>query len=240
MRILSHVPATYGYKLIRPDQVDSNLLSGWQNQAIPQDQRRLVGDELARMYCGDVERVYHVAAEAVRATGLQNPLIVEVGSASGYYSEVLTHLLGKSIHYLGIDFSFAMIQSARQFYPDLSFLVADATALPLPNSYCDILFSPALLMHVPAYEQGVRESARVTRSWCIFHKTPVIQSGPTKYFTKYAYGVPVVELVFNEADLLDLFSQEHLQVTDVFIVEQYPLGELGLSVDLKTYVARKC
>lgn len=229
---------SYAHHVIRPDEVNIDLVTGWQNPDIPARQRQLVNGELARMYQGDVVPVYRIAAEAIRATGLEDPFIIEVGCASGYYSEVLTHLLGYPVRYLGVDYSAPLLRQARQYYPHLPFIVADATALPLPNACCDILFSPALLMHIPAYEQGLRESVRVSRSWCIFHRTPVVSQTPTTYLSKYAYGVPVVELVFNETEILDLFAKCGAKVIQTFTIHKGTLPGLDELVAVKSYVCR--
>jgi SAM-dependent methyltransferase len=230
---------SYGHRVISASAVTQVLTDGWKAPSIPQKQRHLVDSELQRMYQGDVVPVYRVAAEAVRATGLEDPLIVEIGCASGYYNEVLSHLLGHPVRYMGIDYSAALVRQARQYYPNSPFVVADATTLPLRDNCCDILFSPALLMHVPAYEQAVRESVRLSRSWCIFHRTPVVKSVSTVYLSKHAYDVPVVEIVFNENELLTLFGCLGLQVKQTFGISRYDLPDLPEPVEMKTYVCYK-
>ncbi len=228
-----------GYHIIKTQDVTPDLIAGWQNPTIPQRQRQLVNSELERMYQGDVIPVYQIAADAVKATKEVAPFIVEVGCASGYYSEVLSYLLGHRVRYLGIDYSAALIKLAQQCYPTVPFLLADATALPLLSGYCDILFSPALLMHVPAYEQAIQECARVSHSWCIFHRTPVVKQAPVTYFSKYAYGVPVVEIAFNEEELLSLFDKYGLEVRDTFTIGQGMVEGLSEAVRMTTYVCRK-
>lgn len=230
---------SYGHHVISSSAVTEALTDGWKDPSIPQKQRHLVDSELQRMHQGDIVPVYRVAAQAVRATGLEDPLIVEIGCASGYYSEVLSHLLGHPMRYMGADYSAALVQQASQYYPGLPFMVADATALPLRDNCCDILFSPALLMHVPAYEQAIRESVRLSRFWCIFHRTPVVKSVSTVYLSKRAYGVPVVEIVFNENELLALFDRLGLRVEQTFQVGQYDLPDLPEPVEIKTYACCK-
>ena len=52
------------------------------------------------MYAGQPRQDFLVAAEAVRVTGIDEPLLLEVGCGSGYYSEILSYLLECSVRYL--------------------------------------------------------------------------------------------------------------------------------------------
>jgi SAM-dependent methyltransferase len=230
---------SYGHRIIPASAVTRVLTEGWKDPSIPRRQRRLVNSELQRMYRGDVVQVYQVAAEALSATGMIDGFIVEVGCASGYYYEVLSHLLQREIRYVGVDYSPSLVAQACQFYPQIPFLVGDTTALPFANQSCDILFSGTVLLHVPKYERAIRESARVTRHWCIFHRTPVVRAARTTFLCKFAYGVKVVELVFNEEELLSLFQKYGLNVHVTLVVDSYHLECLGEKVTVKTYVCRK-
>ena len=217
----------------------STLVSGWQSEHIPAQQRRLVAGELQRMYWGRPVQVFRVAAAAVRATGVTHPLIIELGCASAYYSEVLPHLLGRPIRYIGVDYSVALLRQAREHYGQLPVARADATALPLADSCCDIVFSSALLMHVPDYRRAIDESARLAGPWCIFHRTPLLRRTATTTLSKEAYGVPVVELAFNEGEIRALFDAAGLDLVKEYALDGYTVPELGERVTMKTFVCRK-
>ena len=180
-----------------------------------------------------------ILAEAVQATGAVDGKIVEVGCASGYYSEVLAYLLQRPIHYTGIDYSAALIAQARCYYSATPFGVGDACALPLLDGACDVVISGCVLLHVPDYRTAVSEAARVTRRWAIFHRTPVIQRNPTTYYTKMAYGVPCVELAFNEQELLGLFEEVGLILERTWVIDK--LGIIGaIEPEVgKTYLCRR-
>ena len=228
-----------GHRVISLDQVSDELVNAWKSEKLADRQRRLVNTELKRMYEGDVVPVYRVLAEAVQATGAADGRIVEVGCASGYYSEVLAHLLGRPVDYTGIDFSAELIAQARRYYPATPFAVGDACALDLPDGACDVLISGGVLAHVPDYRRAMDETARVTRQWAIFHRTPVIQRSATTYYTKLAYGVPCVELAFSEPELLGLFESAGLE-----LVETWYVGDVGIHGMVepevhKTYLCRK-
>ncbi len=75
--------------------------------------RRLI----AAMKHGEPRLDFTVAAEAVAATGIVKPRLIEIGCGSGYYSEVFAELLPGGVDYTGIDYSDAMIARARAHYP---------------------------------------------------------------------------------------------------------------------------
>ena len=228
-----------GHRLIAVHEVTDQLARAWQSEHIPARQRELVESELKRMHRGDVLPIYRILAEAVQETGAPRGKIVEVGCASGYYAEVLEHLLGRSIDYVGIDYSEALLNQAHEHYPALPFVQGDACSLPLADEACDILISGCVMLHVPDYRRVIAETARVTRGWAIFHRTPVLQNAPTTYYSKMAYGVRCVELAFNERELLDLFAQAGLT-----LVRMWSIGEHGIEGAVeqavgKTFLCRK-
>lgn len=228
------------YRVISALSITQKLVDGWKDPSIPGRQRQLVQTELSRMYQGDVVPVYQVAVEAVRTTGMIDGSIIEVGCASGYYYEVLRYLLGREINYIGIDYSPSLVAQAREFYPHVPFLVGDTTRLPLADRSCDILVSGTVLLHVPEYERAIRETSRVARYWCVFHRTPVVRTSPTIFLSKIAYGVKVVELVFNEKELLRLFAKYGLSVFGEFVVGSHRIeGIVREEVVMKTYICRK-
>lgn len=190
---------------IRGKKIPEALVNGWKASKIPQQQGLIVTRELSQMYEGNVIRPYKILADAVRATGCERQPMIEIGCATGYYFEALQHLLGHSIQYHGLDYSYSMVKEARRKYPDIDFQVADTTSLPYVTGAYDIVISGTVLLHVLDYEKAIAESARISRKWVIFHKTPVVQE-QTRFFRKRAYGVPCLEIHFNEGEFLRICS----------------------------------
>jgi SAM-dependent methyltransferase len=214
------------------------LLTAWKTEEIAHRQRELVDRQLRELRAGEVAPVFATAAELVRGTGIEDPALVEIGCSSGYYSEALALLLGHPIRYTGVDYSEAMIKTARAHYPEQTFLVGEATDVPLPADAFDIALSAAVLMHVLDFHKAIAETARVSRGWCAFHRTPVTQ-GESVRMRKTAYGVPVFEWIFNEAQLLEAFADARLDVQRETVIGRLAHKEIGIEGEDKSYLCRK-
>lgn len=204
---------------VDPGKVSDSLRDGWQSPLIPGKQRSLTIEELQQMYAGRVPRPFAALAEALQPIHGSDTTMIEVGCSTGYHYEVLRHLLGSDIRYVGADYSFPMIAKGSQLYPSVSLMVADATALPYQAGAFDILISGGCLLHILDYPTAIAESARVARRWVVLHRTPIV-NGPTAHFKKKAYGVPCVEIHFNEAELLSLCATNALEMRSAIDVSR--------------------
>jgi hypothetical protein len=213
-------------------KVGARLVHGWQTPSIPVKQRALTVKELAAMHAGRTPRPFQILADSIRAIQGERRTIIEIGCSTGYNYEVLTHAFGGRVRYVGADYSYAMIVEAKREYPAIPVMVADATALPYQASSFDVLVSGCCLLHIPDYPGAIAESARVARRWVIFHRTPVVQ-GSTSYYQKKAYGVPCVEIHFNEAEFIEMCAGQGLALRHVL--------DIAYSADAlyKTYVFEK-
>jgi len=185
---------------------------GWLAARTVARQERAYRGLIAAMKGGEPRLDFMVAAEAVTATWLANPRLIEVGCGSGYYFEVFDTLLQGRVRYTGIDYSQSMIAQARVRYPSAAFEVADATAMPFPDASFDIVFNGVSLMHIIEFPAAVRETARVASRYCIFHTVPVFDEHQTTFLRKYAYGAPVVEVIFNKKELMALCADHGLSL----------------------------
>jgi len=199
-----------GYRKIETAEVTSALESAWQSPDIPLQQRALVQQQLQQMYSGTVLQPFQILGDLLAPLAHEGMSVLEIGCASGYYYEVLEYLLNKQVAYTGADYSGPMIDLARSYYPEASFLVADGAKLPLPDRSFPVVISGCVLLHTPNYPQHIAETARVAQRWIVVHRTPVCRKRPTSCSSKMAYGVETVEFRFNEAELLDLFARQGL------------------------------
>lgn len=222
------------------DGPDARNLNGWRSDAVAERQHQAFASLVEAARAGHPRQDFVVAAQAIEATGLDDPLIVEVGCGSGYYSEVLPLLLGHPVRYVGIDYATSMTGLARHAYPAVPFVTGDACRLPLRSGSCDILLSGTSLMHIANYKEAVAESVRVSRQWCIFHTVPVMASRATTLLRKRAYGEPVIEVIFNQAELEALLAANGLVIPQVLESIPYDLSPvLGERTWTLTYLCRK-
>lgn len=231
-------PATSSnYRFLTSEQEAFGSARGWHEADVAKRQDKAYRDLLKQMYAGQPRLDLQVAVEAIRRTGLVAPTILEVGCGSGYYSEVLTHLLDPPPHYSGLDYSWAMVELARQHYPARKWINGDGTRLPFPDNAYDIIFNGVSLMHIRDYPAAIAESWRVARRWSIFHTVPVLQQRATTTLYKQAYQGETVEIVFNENSLLMLLAQVGLEPRAVIESIPYDLhAVLGESTMSRTYI----
>lgn len=210
-----HVLASSDYRVLAGQEEARGITassSGWLAARTVLRQERAYRGLIAAMKRGEPRLDFKVAAEAIAATGIANPRVLEVGCGSGYYSDVFATLLPGGVRYTGIDYSAAMIARARARYPSTAFEVADATRLPYADRAFDIVFNGVSLMHVVDYQAAIREAARVASRYCIFHTVPVFGEYRTTFLRKYAYGAPVVEIVFGKPELMSLCREAGLRL----------------------------
>jgi SAM-dependent methyltransferase len=213
--------------------------AGWLAARTVARQERAYRGLIADMKRGEPRIDFKVAAEAVAATGIAHPRLLEVGCGSGCYSEVLTILLPNHIGYTGIDYSQAMI--ARTHYPSTDFDVGNATRLPYPDGAFDIVFNGVSLMHIVEYRSAIAEAARVASRYCVFHSVPVFRDYPTTFLRKYAYGAPVIEIIFGEQELISQCHQAGLRLERQWSCIPYDMREVtGHHSTTQTYLLSKC
>jgi ubiquinone/menaquinone biosynthesis C-methylase UbiE len=214
--------------------------AGWLARRTVMRQERAYQGLIAAMKAGQPRLDFKVAAEAIAAAGIVHPKVLEVGCGSGYYSEVLATLLPAGVQYTGIDYSDAMIARARAHYPSTAFEVADATRLPYADGAFDIVFNGVSLMHIVDYQGAIREAARVAAHCCILHTVPVFDNCRTTFLTKYAYGAPVVEIIFGKQELMSLCNKSGLRLEHEWACIPYDVSEVtGHHSTTETYLFSK-
>lgn len=164
--------------------------------------------------------------------------ILEVGCSGGYHVKVIRES-GLNMSYEGCDYSEAFIEEAKNDFPETRFCVADATKLPYEDESFDIVISGCCILHIAEYEKAISESARVATEYVIFHRTPIIIKNKTSFFEKTGYGLRMLEILFNESELYELFEKYGLELMEVFPISEKYMSDLKESVQTKTYLCRK-
>jgi SAM-dependent methyltransferase len=224
------------YKVIPPGEADGGL-DGWREPCVAEAQHAEFSPLLQEMRQGRLRQDFASLVKSVRLCGGENPRLLEVGCGSGWNAEVLHRHLDKPLRYLGMDYSPAMTRVGRREYPGTRFLIGDATALPLADRCCDIVLLGGVLMHLLHYKRAIAEARRVSCGWVILHTMPVMQRRETTLMTKLAYGKPTAEVTFNESSLLQLVTDNGLELRHTLPNVEYDLeSELGEKTVVKTYL----
>lgn len=192
------------------------------------------------MYEGSPRQDFAVGAQALRLTNLSRATLLEIGCGNGYYYEVLSHLTGCAMAYFGVDYSPAMIESAREHYPNLKFAAGEATQLPFADDSFDIAWSGTVLMHAVDYKKAIEETCRVGRRFCVFHSTPVLADRATTFLSKKAYGTQVAEVIISQVEFENLLHEQGLIILHILDSLPYNVESVvGGTVHTLTYVCKK-
>jgi ubiquinone/menaquinone biosynthesis C-methylase UbiE len=220
------------------ERESERLREAWKSESLPRRQRKLVDGQLAAYRRGEPVDVFDVLIRAMRMlpSDLCGMSVLEVGCSSGFYSEVLD-IAAMQVSYVGCDYSEAFIALAREKYPAIRFHVEDASKLSYCDESFDIVISGCCLLHIPEYQAAVRETARTTRRYAIFHRTPVVLGQSNVYYRKQAYGIDTVEIHFNEPEFLQLLDDSGLELLTTYTLDETVRDGTGSAN--RTYVCQK-
>jgi ubiquinone/menaquinone biosynthesis C-methylase UbiE len=87
---------------------------------------------------------------------------IDLGCGAGWATR-LAHSQGRATRAVGLDFSRTALVLARRHSPEILWVQADGTALPIADGSFDRLFCNGALEHFPDVKQGIREIARILR-----------------------------------------------------------------------------
>lgn len=210
---------SYDLKSVAAEDVTTKHTQAWKSQDIPEKQRALVDRELREMYRGALRPPFRSLNEVLSRVLQTGDSLLEVGCSSGYYSEVISYLIPKRCTYTGVDYSDPMIRMAQQLYPQTSFAVASGDDLPFQDRSFDVVISGSVLQHCPNYPEHIVEIARVTKRSLLLTRTPICRRQPTRFFTKRAYEVETVEIIFNEEELIQAVQEQRFTLTHYLVLE---------------------
>jgi len=190
----------------------SDLSRAWTDPALAREQRQIVDAQLEAMHAGSIAghfsalvQVFEKIADCSDA-GPQPLTVLDAGCASGYYSEVLAHLVPTPMKYCGSDFNPAMLDLAREKYPGVPLARMDIRSLGWRDGAFDVVLSGAVIVHVKEWRDAVAELARVARKWLVMHRTLVCFERQSFISVQRAYNVEVYRVHVQEAELVSLLQ----------------------------------
>lgn len=189
---------------------------GWMDPEIPRKQYGMVvKNEIEAYKRGATIAPYHAFIQTLLSIPpeLDKPetTLLDVGASGGYYREIM-RVAGFKYDYTGCDWNPAFRKLALELYPDMKFDIGDARALHYPDKSFDIVVSACCMIHIREYDRVIKEAARVSSRYVIFHRQPILFNSVTKQYRKEAYGVPCVEIHFGEREFMMLLTLNGLML----------------------------
>ncbi|MCK4386480.1 MAG: class I SAM-dependent methyltransferase [Candidatus Pacebacteria bacterium] len=207
----------------------------WKNNSIPLKQLKITEKELPN-FINNTNMKFCVAL--IKKTNLKTPNLLEIGCSTGYFSEIFkrTGIKGK---YEGCDYSKEFIKIAKQKYSNIPFTINDATKLNYENKKFDIVISGCCLLHIINYQKAISEAVRVSKEFVIFYRTPILHLKKTIFTKKIGYDLEMLEILFNENELIDLFLKNGLLIQSVKTHSRSFIKEINEPVFVKSYLCKK-
>ena len=211
----------------------------WKDPSLPGKQYVVVKKQIEKLRSTKyLEMPFKPAVDLIKKTGLRNPTVLEIGCSSGYYNEVFK-LSGLKVDYYGCDYSPSFIKFAKKTYPSIDFRVEDARNLRYKNKQFQIGLSGCCILHIKEYEQAIAETARISKDFMIFHRTPVIQMEKTTFYKKVGYGLEMVEIIFNESELIELFAKYGFGLVSSIVITHSQISGLNEPVIIKSFLVKR-
>jgi len=107
----------------------------------------------------------YIRARVCLDLGLEFDSVLDVGCGNGKAVEVFTKA-GKKV--MGVEYSHWLFENwIRQKFPRQNIIEGDASDLPFPDNSFDLLFSSAVLEHLPEDKaiKAIQEAYRVTKKY---------------------------------------------------------------------------
>lgn len=211
----------------------------WQNETLPEKQRQIVEKEIQAIKAGHIPKHMQVLIDMIRSISIGSEKILEIGCSSGYYNEIFKNV-GIQNPYEGCDYSEKFIELAKKLYPNTPFQVCDSTRLTYENNSYPIVISGCCLLHISDYPKAITETVRVSSDWILWSRTPVFHEQKTLFTKKKGYGIDMVEIIFQEEELVRLFREQGLIIQDIRCIGRGPqVRGISEQTFIKTYLCRK-
>lgn len=217
------------------NELKNKYNNAWKSQSIPKEQIELTKEQLPNFY--NIAPM-KAAVDILKKIEPDEKKLLEIGCSSGYYSEVFKRA-GFNLNYEGCDYSEAFIELAKKLYPNNNFKACDATALQYDDEQFDIVISGCCILHIIDYKKAIAEAVRVSNKYVIFHRTPMLHNNKTTFLTKVGYGVEMLEIFFNEEELMDLFNKNNLAIKSINTHAQLNVDGINEPVFMKSYLCEK-
>jgi len=207
----------------------------WKNNSIPREQIKLTKQQLQNFQNIPPMKSLIDLLSNIETSGKK---LLEIGCSTGYYSEIFKKA-GIMVEYEGCDYSKSFIKLAEETYPGINFKVCDATMLNYGDNQFDIVISGCCILHIIDYQKAISEAIRISKKYVLFHRTPILHNHKTTFLTKTGYGVEMLEIFFNEKELINFFNQSKIKIKKTDTHAQFLINGLDEPVLMKSYLCKK-
>ncbi|MDA0195649.1 MAG: arsenite methyltransferase [Bacteroidetes bacterium] len=139
--------------------------------------------------------------------------VIDLGSGAGNDCFVARHETGETGHVIGIDFTEAMIQKARENAEKLGcqnveFRQGDIEEMPVPDNTADVIISNCVLNLVPNKKKVIAEIFRTLKPGGHFCISNIVLQGdlPTSFLQEAALYAGCVSGAIQKNDYLDFIK----------------------------------
>lgn len=161
---------------INEDEILAKLKArGTRLEALTQDELK----DFDQDHYGGIEAVEVLAQRAGIAA---NHRVLDVCSGMGGPARWLAHRIGCRV--TGLDFTLSRVEAARKLTRNVNlhrlvdFVAGDATAMPVPDAYYDVVISQEAFLHIPDKAAVIAQCARVAKPAGTIAFTDVVLRSP--------------------------------------------------------------
>jgi ubiquinone/menaquinone biosynthesis C-methylase UbiE len=160
--------------------------------------------------------------------------ILEVGCGRGLGAKLISRAYHPDRLYL-LDLDLQMIQQADQHKNSqnenrIQFCVGDAVRLPFRDESMDAVFGFGFLHHVPAWQEGLSEIARVLKQGGVYFMEEYYPSLYQNFITKHIVVHPDRNR-FNSRELRQACQDANLPLTRAFELKHMGILGVGIKAD---------
>ena len=168
--------------------------------------------------------------------------ILEVGCGRGVGAKMISEAYHPDRLYL-LDLDLQMIQKANQRLngqnkKQICLCVGDAVRLPFRDSSVDAVFGFGFLHHLPIWQDGLAEAARVLIHGGVYFLEEYYPSLYQNFITKHIVVHPN-ENRFNSQELRQAFQDANLSLTHTFELKRIGILGVGVKADAQSIACKR-
>lgn len=168
--------------------------------------------------------------------------ILEVGCGRGVGAKLIADAYHPERLYL-LDLDLQMIQKANQRLSGqnenrIYLCVGDAVSLPFGDDSLDAVFGFGFLHHVPAWQDGLTEVARVLKHGGVYFMEEYYPSLYQNFITRHIVAHPNSNR-FNSPQLRQAFQGANLALTHTFELKRMGILGVGVKADPESVICSR-